>query len=141
MSGLNPSEDNTVILTVVDHFSKGVHLVALPKLPSASETADLLTSHVLRLHGLPQDVILDRRGTDPQFVFQVWRAFCKGLGPVSLSSGYHSQTNGQTEWMNQSVESALHCVAAKKPASYSQFLPCVEYAVSSAAGLSPLRCP
>ena len=141
VSGLPPSQGNTVILTVVDRFSKGVHLVALPKLPSASETADLMMRHVFRLHGLPKDIVSDR---GPQFVSRVWRAFCKGLGAsVSLSSGYHPQTNGQTERMNQSVESALRCVAAKKPTSWSQFLPWVEYAVnslvSSATGLSPFE--
>uniref|UniRef100_A0A8C2WB23 Gypsy retrotransposon integrase-like protein 1 n=1 Tax=Cyclopterus lumpus TaxID=8103 RepID=A0A8C2WB23_CYCLU len=141
VSGLPPSQGKTVILTVVDHFSKGVHLVALPKLPSALETADLLTSHVFRLHGLPQDVVSDR---GPQFISQVWRAFYKGLGAsVSLSSGYHPQTNGQTERMNQSVESALRCVAARRPSSWSRFLPWVEYAmnslVSSATGLSPFE--
>ncbi|XP_056132867.1 uncharacterized protein LOC130109929 [Lampris incognitus] len=105
VSGLPPSQGNTVILTVVDRFSKGVHLVALPKLPSASETADLLMSHVFRLHGLPKDILSDR---GPQFVSRVWRAFCKGLGAsVSLSSGYHPQTNGQTERMNQSTFDVL----------------------------------
>lgn len=32
---------------------------------------------------------------------------------VTLSSGYHPQSNGQTEHTNQSVESALQCVTAR----------------------------
>ncbi|XP_037626231.1 uncharacterized protein LOC119488550 [Sebastes umbrosus] len=50
VTGLPPSEGNTIILTVVDNFSKAVHFVPLPKLPSATETADLLVLHVFRLH-------------------------------------------------------------------------------------------
>lgn len=42
VTGLPPSEGNTTILTIIDRFSKAVHFVPLPKLPSATETADLL---------------------------------------------------------------------------------------------------
>ncbi|KAK3544639.1 hypothetical protein QTP86_019132 [Hemibagrus guttatus] len=35
---------------------------------------------------------------------RVWRAFCSHLGVnVSLSSGYHLQSNGQTECLNQEI--------------------------------------
>lgn len=59
-----PSGGNTVILIVVYHFSKAVHLV-LPKLPSSWETAQLLAFHVFCLHGLPVYVVSDR---SPQFL-------------------------------------------------------------------------
>lgn len=41
---------HTVILTVVDRFSKAVHFMALTKLPSAAEMGALLVQHVFRLH-------------------------------------------------------------------------------------------
>ncbi|XP_061652803.1 uncharacterized protein LOC133488666 [Phyllopteryx taeniolatus] len=47
VTGLPPSEGNSVILTIVDRFSKSVHYIPLPKLPSAFETTDLLVQHVL----------------------------------------------------------------------------------------------
>lgn len=50
VTGLPPSSGNTVILTIVDRFSKAAHFVALPKLPTALETARLLSTHVFRLH-------------------------------------------------------------------------------------------
>ncbi|KAI3356325.1 hypothetical protein L3Q82_017558, partial [Scortum barcoo] len=51
------------------------------------------------------DIVSDR---GPQFTSQVWTAFCKALGATpSLSSGYHPQSNGQTERANQSLETAL----------------------------------
>ncbi|KAI2646233.1 Transposon Tf2-6 polyprotein [Labeo rohita] len=53
---LQPLPGNTVVLTVVDRFSKAAHFIPLPKLPSAKETAVTVVDHVFRLHGLPTDV-------------------------------------------------------------------------------------
>ena len=112
------------------------------KLPSAAETADLLISHVVRLHGIPLDIVSDR---GPQFTSRVWQAFCRGIGAtVSLSSGYHPQTNGKAERANQALEATLRCVTTSNPTSWSQHLPWVEYSLntmmSSATGLSPFQC-
>lgn len=57
-----------VILTVIDRFSKFAHILTLPKLPSAKETADILVAHMFRLLGLTSDIVSDR-------------------GPQSLKSG------------------------------------------------------
>lgn len=87
VTGLPSSYGNTVVLTIVDRFSKAAHFVPLPKLPSSRETADLLVRHVFRLHGIPSDIVSDR---GPQFTSQVWSAFCSALNiNISLSSGYH----------------------------------------------------
>ncbi|KAM9745773.1 uncharacterized protein ACNS7B_010000 [Menidia menidia] len=77
ITGLPPSEGHTVILTVVDRFSKMVHLVPLPKLPSAKEMGVILAKEVFRLHGLPADIVSDR---GPQFVARYWKEFCSLLG-------------------------------------------------------------
>uniref|UniRef100_A0AAQ4PE48 Gypsy retrotransposon integrase-like protein 1 n=1 Tax=Gasterosteus aculeatus aculeatus TaxID=481459 RepID=A0AAQ4PE48_GASAC len=141
VTGFPPSDGNTVILTVVDRFSKAAHFLPLPKLPSARETADLLVQHVVRLHGIPADIVSDR---GPQFSSQLWKAFCHTLGATaSLSSGFHPQTNGQTERLNQELEAILRCVISNNPSSWSRHLPWVEYAhnshTSTATGLSPFE--
>ena len=141
VTGLPPSEGNDTILTIVDRFSKAVHYIPLPKLPSASEMADLLAQHVVRLHGIPTDIVSDR---GPQFTSKVWQAFCKGIGAtVSLTSGYHPQSNGQAERANQSMEDTLRCFCHRLPSSWSSYLPWVEYAhntlVASSSGLSPFE--
>lgn len=59
VTGLPTSEGNTVILIVIDRFSKAAHFVPLPKLPSAFETAQLLVQHV-RIHSIPSDAVSDR---------------------------------------------------------------------------------
>lgn len=58
---------------------------------------------VFRLHDIPLGIVSDR---GPQFTSSVWRAFCWTLGAsVSLSSGFHPQTDGQTERANQHLKS------------------------------------
>ena len=142
VTGLPSYQGNDTILTIVDRFSKAVHFIPLPKLPSATETAELLVQHVVRLHGIPRDIVSDR---GPQFTSGIWKAFCKALGAsTSLSSGHHPQTNGQTERANQDLGAALRCITSRVSSSWSKMLPWVEYAhntlISSASGFSPFEC-
>ncbi len=142
VTGLPPSQGNTVVLTVVDRFSKATHFISLPKIPSARETAVAVIDHVFRIHGLPMDVVSDR---GPQFISKFWKEFCRLLGAtVSLSSGYHPQSNGQTERANQDLERVMRCLVSQNPSSWSQQLSWVEYAHNSlpvsSTGLSPFEC-
>ncbi len=92
---LPPSLRYTTILVVVDRFSKACKQIPLRGLSMAFETAETLFHHIFRNFGIPEDIVSDR---GPQFISRVWRGFFHLLGvSVSLSSGYHPQTNGQTE--------------------------------------------
>ena len=138
ITGLPPSQSKTTILTIIDRFFKAAHFIPLDKLPSSSETSDLLINNVFRLNGIPSEVVSD---WGPQLIFQVWRTFCTSLGAkVSLCSGYHPQSNGQTERYNQEPEATLRCVSSNNSSSWSKQLPWIEYAhntlTSSATGLS-----
>lgn len=52
VTGLPPSSGNTVILSVVDRFSKMTQFVPLFKLLLAKETAQLILHHVFHLYGI-----------------------------------------------------------------------------------------
>lgn len=98
ITGLPVSEGNTLIHTIREKFSKTAHFIPLSKLPTELETSQLLISHVFQYHGIPCDVASDR---GPQFISQVWSSFCQALRATSShTSGYHSQSNGQTERCN-----------------------------------------
>uniref|UniRef100_A0AAQ4Q5S3 Integrase catalytic domain-containing protein n=1 Tax=Gasterosteus aculeatus aculeatus TaxID=481459 RepID=A0AAQ4Q5S3_GASAC len=119
-----------------------VHFIPLPKLPSAKGTAEAVLYHVFRLHGFPTDVVSDR---GPQFVSMFWREFCHLLGAtVSLSSGYHPESNGQMERLNQELETGLRCLVSQNPTSWCKNLIWIEYAhntlPSSSSGFSPFQC-
>ncbi|KAL0163498.1 hypothetical protein M9458_039251 [Cirrhinus mrigala] len=132
---------NNTILTIVDRFSKAVHLVALTGLPPAKTTTELILEHVVHLHGFPKDIVSDR---GLQFTAKFWQAFCRLVGTTSsLSSGFHPQTNGQTERANQQLERYLRCFASEHQRSWASNLIWGELSnnlhTSSTTGLSPFE--
>lgn len=55
----------TVIFAVVDRYSKGVHLGALPTGFTVFKVASLFLDIVCKLHGFPKSIVSDR---DPIFL-------------------------------------------------------------------------
>jgi (2Fe-2S) ferredoxin len=58
-------QGKTVILTVVDRFSKYCHFIPLAHPYRAESVAQAFCAEVVRLHGVPQSIVLDR---DPVFM-------------------------------------------------------------------------
>ncbi|KAI2644447.1 Transposon Tf2-9 polyprotein [Labeo rohita] len=135
-------EGNTCVLVILDRFSKACKFIPLRGLPTAVDTAELLFQHTFRHFGLPEEIVSDR---GPQFISHVWKAFFKSLGiSVSLSSGSHPQTNGQTERKIQDLGRYLRSYCSEDQHSWSRFLPWAEYAQNSlrqdTTGLTPFQC-
>ncbi|KAK3506178.1 hypothetical protein QTP70_012512 [Hemibagrus guttatus] len=110
-------------------------------LPTAMETAELMFNHIFRYFGIPEDIVSNR---GPQFISRVWKAFFSLLSvAVSLSSGYHSQTNGQMERKIQEIGHYLHTFCHGHQDSWSQYLGWAEYAQNSlrqpSTGLTPFQ--
>ncbi|KAI2645073.1 Transposon Tf2-8 polyprotein [Labeo rohita] len=142
VSDLPSSEGNTCILVIVDRFSKTCKFVPLKGLPTAMETAEHLFNQVFRHFGIPEEIVSDR---GPQFISHVWKAFFKLLGvTVNLSSGYHPQTNGQTERKIQELGRYLRAYCHEDQHSWSRFLPWAEHAQNSlcqdSTGITPFQC-
>lgn len=68
VTDLPESKGYTVILVMVDRFSKGCKFIPFCCLPSARQVAEVLFQHVFRCYGLPEDILSDR---GPQFVSRV----------------------------------------------------------------------
>ncbi len=139
---LPSSNGFTTILVVIDRFSKACKLIPLRGLPTALETAEALFQLVFRNFGIPEDIVSDR---GPQFTSRVWHAFFRLLGvTVSLSSGYHPQSNGQTERKIQEIGRYLRAYCHEHQETWSQYLPWAEYAQNSlrqeTTGLTPFQC-
>uniref|UniRef100_A0A8C2GHW3 Gypsy retrotransposon integrase-like protein 1 n=1 Tax=Cyprinus carpio TaxID=7962 RepID=A0A8C2GHW3_CYPCA len=140
VTDLPMSGNCTCICVVVDRFSKSCRLIPLKGLPTAMETAELMFNHIFRYFGIPEDIV---RG--PQFISWVRKAFHSLLGvAVSLSSGYHPQSNGQMERKIQEIGRFLRTFCHGHQDSWNQFLGWAEYAQNSlrqpSTGLTPFQC-
>lgn len=127
---------------MVDRFSKACHLIPLPKISTACQTADLMMQHVFRIHGFPQDMVSDR---GPQFTSWFWKAFGRLIGAsISMSSEFHPQSNAQTERVNQEIEKTLRCLVSNNHSTWSSRLIWAEFAHNtlhnSSLGMSPFEC-
>ncbi|KAK3568630.1 hypothetical protein QTP86_011439 [Hemibagrus guttatus] len=142
LTDLPDSGGFTIVMVVVDQFSKGCRLIPLKGLPMAKQSDEAMFLHVFRNFSLPKDIVSDR---GPQFTSRVWGSLCARLSiGVSLSSGYHAQSNGQAERLNQEIGRFLRSYCSREQHRWSEFLPWAEYAqnslIHSSTGLTPLQC-
>jgi hypothetical protein len=87
VEGLPKVGGKSVILSVVDRFSKYAHFIALRQPYSAETVASIFFSEVVRLHGLPSTIVSDR---DPVFTSTFWTTLFKLMGTkLHMSSAFH----------------------------------------------------
>ena len=133
------SEDSDSILVVVDHLSKMAHFLPCSKDITADQTASLFLKHVIRLHGLPDDIVSDR---GPQFASRFWSCLFKLLGTkTNLSSAYHPQSDGQTERVNQILEQYLRCFINYQQDNWVDLLPLAEFTYNNTTHASTKTTP
>jgi len=103
----------SVILTVVDRFSKYAHFIPLGHPYTAESVARVFFAEVVRLHGIPASIVSDR---DPVFTSAFWKALFAASGTkLLMSSAFHPQTDGQTEAVNKAIGMYLRCLTGDRP--------------------------
>lgn len=128
-------------MVVVDKFSKFSHFIALKHPFSTLVVAKHFMQHIYKLHGMPEAIVSDR---DRIFTSQLWQALFK-LADVKLhmSSSYHPKTDGQTERVNQCMETFLRCFVNACPSKWIDWLYLAKFWYNSckheALGLSPFE--
>lgn len=125
IEGLPKSEGNSVIFVVVDKLSKYAHFMALSHPFNAQIVAMVFMDNVFKLHRIPDSIISDR---DKVFTSAFWKELFKQIGTtLSYSTAYHPQTDGQSERVNQCLESYLRCMTNENPKRWTQWLAVAEY--------------
>jgi transposase InsO family protein len=141
IEGLPQSGPTNSILVIVDKFSKFAHFIPLEHPFTAAVVAKLFFDTIFCLHGLPKSIILDR---DRVFTSRFWQLLFKSAGTgLHLNSSYHPQTDGQTERVNQCLETYLRCFVHVCLSQWSRWLSLAEYwynsSPHSALGRSPFE--
>jgi len=130
IEGLPKVHGKSVILTVVDRFSKYAHFIALGHPYTASSVARAFFHDIVRLHGFPTSIVSDR---DPIFTGHVWKDLFKQAGvQLKLSTAFHPQTDGQSEAVNKTIAMYLRCITGDRPRAWLDWLPWAEYVYNTA---------
>jgi len=120
----------SVILTVVDRFSKYCHFIPLAHPYGAESVAQAFFSEIVRLHGIPQSMVSDR---DSVFTSTFWRELMRLTGPkLHMTSTFHPQSDGQTEAANKVIVMYLRCFTWDRPRQWLRWLPWAEYVYNKA---------
>lgn len=123
--GLPKSDGKEVILTVVDKLTKYAHFISLSHPFKAREVATEFLNTVYKLHGLPKGIITDR---DPILTSNFGKELMEKLGiQLKLSTAYHPQTDGQSERVNQCIETYLRCMVFQQPKTGVRWISLAEF--------------
>ena len=75
------------IWVIVDRLTKTSHFLPFKTRWSVTRLAELFISEIIKLHGVPVSIMLDR---DPLFTSHFWHNFQETLGTeLHITSAYH----------------------------------------------------
>jgi len=113
------------VMTVVDSVSKRAHFIPTHTTVTAEGVARLFLHQVWKLHGLPTCVVSDR---GLQFVVRFTKELYHLLGiKLASSMAWHSQTDGQTECVNQELDQYLRLFVNERQDDWYDLLPLAEF--------------
>jgi hypothetical protein len=115
---LSISQGFDSILTITDQgCTRAAIFIPCNKDITAKETTALYIKHVFAHFGLPTKVISD---CDPQFMSKFMQAACQATGiNHTPSTAYHPRTDGQSEVLNQWLETAIQFITDKKQSDWA----------------------
>jgi hypothetical protein len=126
---------------IIDTYTKMAHIIPLKKTNKKDEDlAIIFAREIYRLHGIPADIITDR---DSRFTSQFGKSLIPTLGiRLRMSTVFHPQTDGQTERLNQTIETLLRSFINLQSTDWVELLPLAEFAYNnsstSAHGMTPI---
>jgi transposase InsO family protein len=127
------------IFVVVDRFTKAAEFVPFRHSYTAEQLARVFLDRIVRHHGIPESIVSDR---DKLFTSNYWTTLLAAIGTKKkLSTAYHPQTDGQTERVNQTMETYLRIYCNQQQDNWVSLLPMAQIAynnkLSEATGVTP----
>ncbi|KJZ68492.1 hypothetical protein HIM_12118 [Hirsutella minnesotensis 3608] len=129
----------TAVFVTVCRLSKRTFSLPTYTTCTAQDMAWLFYEHIWRTYGAPETITSDR---GPQFISSFWNELCRLVGTkMKLSTAEHPQTDGQTEIINQFLQTKLRPYLDYYQDNWSEMLPCLDFAHSThpheSIGLAP----
>jgi len=119
------------ISVVVGRFSKMLHFIPYHKVNDASNIYKLFLREVVKLHGIPRTIVLNR---DTKFISHFWRTLRERLGiKLIFSTSCRPQINGQIEVVNRSLSTMLRIILKENHKSWDEYLPHIKFAYNRIA--------
>ena len=126
ITDLPVSDEYDTILVVIDGLTKMSHFISCKKDLDARQFTILFMQHIVRLHGIPRDIITDRGSL---FTSRLWKQVTEKLGiERRLSTAFHPQTGGQTKRTNAILEQYLRAYVFYQQDNWNELLALVEFA-------------
>jgi hypothetical protein len=120
----------TVILTVVNRFSKYAHFMPLGHPYTATTVTRAFFDNIVHLHGMLTSVVSDQ---DPVFTGHFWKELFKLSGvQLQFSSAFHPQSGGRSKATNQIITMYLRCLTGDRLCQWLQWLSWAEYCYNTA---------
>jgi hypothetical protein len=117
---------NTVILMLMDQFTKWVECFPLPD-QSAEIVAKTLVNEFFSRFGCPLELHTDQ---GKNFMSNLFKSLCKLLQITKTrTTSYHPQSNGQIERQNRSVLQMIRCLRNKNITDWDLYLPQIAGAI------------
>ncbi|CAA7045038.1 unnamed protein product [Microthlaspi erraticum] len=120
-------------------LTKVTHLLPVRGTDKVEILADLYIKKIVRLHGVPTDIVSDR---DPRFTARFWQALQGALGTeLYMCTAFHPETDGQTERTIRTLEDMLRLCILDWAGMWEDHLPLIEFSYNnsyhSSIGMSP----
>ncbi len=101
-----------LILVIVDHYMKMMRYLSMKKTLTVIELTELFFEQIALRYEISNDIVIDR---DSLFISAFWSEICYYIKMKRwLSIAFHSQTDNQTEWQNQTLKHYLRVYCFKK---------------------------
>lgn len=125
IEALPKSNGKEVILVVVDRLTKYAHFIAIAHPYTVEKIVEIFMDNIVKLHGFPLEIVSDR---DRIFTSTLYQQIFKALRiALKFSTAYHPQTDGQTERVNQCLESYLRSMVFQEPKQWTKWLATAEW--------------
>jgi hypothetical protein len=113
------------IWVIVDRLTKSAHFIPINTTYKVQKYAKICIARVLCLHGVLKKIISNRGS---QFLTHFLEQLHASIGTHLIHNlAYHSQTDGQTERVNQILVDMLRACVMEYPRSWDKYLSCTEF--------------